>query len=292
MVAVVALAALAGGAFSLTGARDGEAAATADTVPDDSSLAPGVGSTASSTTEPSTTLAPTTTEVPTTTAPPETFPPETFPPETFPPAPIVTVPAAIGDGPAWPGAGQVALTFDDGPDPTWTPAILEQLARYGVPATFFVLGSSSQNFPDLVAAIAAGGHRVQNHSWSHPYLTRIDNDGVLGQLSGPADVVESIVGYRPACWRPPYGATDGRVDALAASLGFTRVMWNTAPNDYLRPPPEAIVANVMERASQLGGAGMVVVLHDGGGNRANTAAALPGIIEGLSSVGYSFVGLC
>jgi peptidoglycan-N-acetylglucosamine deacetylase len=281
MVIIIGLSALAGGALSLTNDDDGESVANAET---------GIGTSTSSTSATSSTDT-TTTVVPSTLAPTSTAPPETVPAE-LPPAPVVTVPPAVGAGPSWPGDWQVALTFDDGPDPTWTSAILDQLARYGVPATFFVLGSASERWPDLVQAMAAGGHRVQNHSWTHPNLTSLSNDGILGQLSGTADVIESIVGYRPACWRPPYGAFDGRVDEMAGSLGFSRVMWNVAPNDYLRPPPGDMVANVVNRANALGGAGLVVVLHDGGGNRANTAAALPGMIEGLTAAGYSFVALC
>jgi peptidoglycan-N-acetylglucosamine deacetylase len=286
MVAVIACAALVGSALSQTGAEDGESVASADIT-----SVGATGTTSGSATEVTATAPPTTVSSPTTVSTTEA-PTTTAPAPPAPPVPIVTVPPAIGAGPFWPGPWQVALTFDDGPDPTWTPAILEQLARYGVPATFFVLGSAVERWPDMVAQMAAGGHRVQNHSWTHPYLTALGNDGVLGQLSGTADVIQSIVGYRPACWRPPYGSFDGRVDAMAASLGFSRVMWNTAPNDYQQPPPADMVANVVGRAGELGGAGMVVVLHDGGGNRANTAAALPGMIEGLGAAGYSFVALC
>jgi peptidoglycan-N-acetylglucosamine deacetylase len=187
---------------------------------------------------------------------------------------------------------QVALTFDDGPDPTWTQPILDVLAQYGVPATFFVLGSSAQSYPALISAMVEGGHSVQNHSWSHSYLTGLSDDGVRGQLSGTIDVVAEITGNRQICWRPPYGSSDGRVDQLAAGLGMNRVMWNVAPNDYLSPPPQAIIDNVLGRAAELSGGPMVVVLHDGGGVRANTLASLPGMIESLSAAGYAFVALC
>jgi peptidoglycan/xylan/chitin deacetylase (PgdA/CDA1 family) len=187
---------------------------------------------------------------------------------------------------------QVALTFDDGPDPNWTQPILDVLARYGVPATFFVLGSSAQRHPDLVNAMVAGGHSVQNHTWGHPYLTGLPDDGVRGQLSGTSDVVAEITGNRPICWRPPYGATDARVDQLAAGLGMNKVMWNVAPNDYLNPPPQSIIDNIMGRAGALAGGPLVVVLHDGGGVRSSTLAALPGMIESLTAGGFTFVSLC
>lgn len=229
------------------------------------------------------TSAPTTapSSAPTTTTAPSTEPP---------PAPAPTVPLAPGT--IWPGPWQVALTFDDGPDANWTQPILDVLARYGVPATFFVIGSSAQQRPDLVNAMVAGGHSVQNHTWGHPYLTGLADDGVRGQLSGTSDIVGEITGTRPACWRPPYGVSDGRVDQLAVELGMNKVMWNVAPNDYLNPPPQAIIDNVMQRAAALAGGPLVVVLHDGGGVRSSTLAALPGMIESLTAGGFTFVSLC
>ncbi len=226
--------------------------------------------------------------------PEETVAPETTA-ETAPTttaAPVTTVIAAPG-GPAWPGPGQVALTFDDGPDPTWTQPILDTLARYNVPATFFVIGSSAERYPGLVTAAVNAGHSVQNHTWGHPYLTQLADDGIAGQLSGTDDLLEGIVGKRPSCYRPPYGAADARVDAVAASVGLTKVMWNVAPNDYLSPPPQAIVDNVVARAGALGPSSpLVVVLHDGGGNRQATLESLPGMIEALSAAGYTFTSLC
>ncbi len=198
----------------------------------------------------------------------------------------------VAPGTIWPGPLQVALTFDDGPDSTWTQPILDVLAQYGVPATFFVLGSSAQQRPDLVNAMVAGGHSVQNHTWGHPYLTGLPDEGVRGQLSGTSDVVGEITGTRPICWRPPYGVSDGRVDQLGFELGMSKVMWNVAPSDYLNPPPQAIIDNVMGRAAALAGGPLVVVLHDGGGVRSSTLASLPGMIESLTAGGFTFVSLC
>ena len=230
----------------------------------------------------------TTTTAPATTATAPAEATTTAPPTTTPAVPASSAP---NPGP-WPGPGQVALTFDDGPDPTWSQQILDVLDRYRVPATFFVLGTNAERWPGLVSEMARRGHSVQNHTWGHPYLTQVDDNGVLGQLSGTSDIVEQILGARPGCYRPPYGDVDARVDSLAASVGMARVGWNVAPNDYLSPPPEVLVGNVMARAAELAGGPLVVVLHDGGGNRAATLAALPGMIESLAAAGYSFVSLC
>lgn len=228
------------------------------------------------------------TDAPTTTAGEAEATTTTETPATEPPAPAPTAPS----GATWAGPGQVALSFDDGPDPTWTQQILDVLDRYQVPATFFVLGSSAERWPGLVSEMARRGHSVQNHTWGHPYLTQLSDEAILGQLSGTSDVIERILGARPACYRAPYGDVNARVDALAASLGMTQVSWNVAPPDYLSPPPQSIIDNVMGRASVLPGEGLVVVLHDGGGNRAATLAALPGMIESLAAAGYSFVSVC
>lgn len=262
-----------------TPAQEADAAALDAVVESDSTRPP---TTAGPATTPTTAPATAPATAPTTTVATTEPPPPPPPPPTVP-----LVPGTI-----WPGPMQVALTFDDGPDPNWTQPILDVLARYGVPATFFVLGSSAQRHPGLVNAMVAGGHSVQNHTWGHPYLTGLPDDGVRGQLSGTSDVVAEITGNRPICWRPPYGATDARVDQLAAGLGMNKVMWNVAPNDYLNPPPQSIIDNVMGRAGALAGGPMVVVLHDGGGVRSSTLASLPGMIESLTAGGFTFVSLC
>jgi len=279
--------------FAMVTSRPDQAASEqADGIAADATLADatGVAVDAAPTTEPPATETPAT-ETPTTdtltTVAPTTVPPTEAP--TTAPAPAPS--SAPNPGP-WPGPGQVALTFDDGPDPTWTEQILDVLDQYQVPATFFVLGTNAERWPGLVAEMARRGHSVQNHTWGHPYLTQVGDDGVLGQLSGTSDLVEQILGSRPGCYRPPYGDVDARVDGLAASIGMARVGWNVAPNDYLSPPPDVLVGNVMARAAQLPGQPLVVVLHDGGGNRAATLAALPGMIESLAAAGYSFVSVC
>ncbi len=251
---------------------------------------PPSAATSATTSIPASTTASTGTIAQSTTAAPTTAAPTTAAPTPEPPPPPPTAPVAPGT--IWPGPWQVALTFDDGPDSTWTQPILDVLAQYGVPATFFVLGSSAQQRPDLVNAMVAGGHSVQNHSWNHPYLTGLPDEGVRGQLSGTSDVVGEITGTRPVCWRPPYGVSDGRVDQLGFELGMSKVMWNVAPSDYLNPPPQAIIDNVMGRAAALAGGPLVVVLHDGGGVRSSTLASLPGMIESLTAGGFTFVSLC
>ncbi len=197
--------------------------------------------------------------------------------------------SACSSGPPAAERFTVALTFDDGPS-VWTGAVLDVLDRKGVPGTFFVVGRYvTGSAADAVARASADGHSVQNHSWSHPVLTTLSSSAVAGELDRTSDVVEAVTGIRPRCLRPPYGATSDRVRSVAASVGLGEVLWNVDPSDYLNPSPATIAARVITRAD---GRPLVVGLHDGGGSRANTVAALPAIIDGLRARGYEFVTAC
>ena len=109
------------------------------------------------------------------------------------------------------------------------------------------------------------------------------------ELVRSADLVQQVIGRRPTCFRPPYGSTNHTVAAVGANLGFTQILWNVDPSDYLRPGAGPIVSRVLGEAN---GRGLVVGIHDGGGDRSQTVAALPAIIEGLRARGYTFVPLC
>jgi peptidoglycan/xylan/chitin deacetylase (PgdA/CDA1 family) len=188
-----------------------------------------------------------------------------------------------------PGPLQAALTFDDGPDATYTPQILDVLAAYGVPATFFTVGYEGAARPDLLRAEAAAGNAVEDHTWNHPDLTTLPASEVASQLSLTADVIQQATGVRPTCFRPPYEATNGTVTSIAAGLGLTQTLWNVDPTDWKRPGVSAIVNNVLANSR---GRGVIVLMHDGGGDRSQTVAALPLIITGLRNQGYQFVQPC
>lgn len=197
------------------------------------------------------------------------------------PAPGLTS-GALGGVP-----GQVALTFDDGPDPTWTPQVLDVLDRYGVKATFFVLGSNAVRYPDLVREIVARGHSLGNHTWSHADLTRLSGGAVVDQLRSTNDVLTGIANYEPSCARPPYRATSATVQNIIASLGMRPALWNVDTNDYLRPG----VGVIVRRALAVRPDG-VILMHDGGGDRSQTVAALPAVIGGIRARGWSLTKLC
>ena len=187
------------------------------------------------------------------------------------------------------GHRQVALTFDDGPSP-YTSQVLDVLRRYDVPATFFVMGGSVAAGANVLKRAVREGHSVQNHTWGHPVLARLSDSAISAELSRASTAIKATTGRWPTCYRPPEGVTSDRVRAVARSLGLDdEVLWNVDPSDYRRPSSATIASRVIAAAH---GDGVLPVLHDGGGNRANTVAALPTIIETLNARGYRFVRLC
>ena len=163
------------------------------------------------------------------------------------------------------------------------------LAAAHVPATFFTLGYEGVARPDLLRAESRAGHSVENHTWNHPDLTRLSSAAIADQLQRTADVIVQATGVHPSCFRPPGGATNSTVVAVAGHLGLAQMLWNVDPTDWKRPGTAAIVDNVLSHAT---GAHLVILMHDGGGDRSQTVAVLPAIIAGLRSRGYAFVRPC
>jgi peptidoglycan/xylan/chitin deacetylase (PgdA/CDA1 family) len=197
---------------------------------------------------------------------------------------------ATTTGPQRTGVGphEVALTFDDGPSSDTLP-MLAVLERYNVPATFFTVGYLAAARPDLLVAEANAGMSVEDHSWDHPDLTRLSIPAIDDELTRAANAIQTAIGRRPTCFRPPYGSTNTTVAAEGAKLGLTQILWNVDPSDYLRPGADVIASRVLAAGT---GRGLIVGIHDGGGDRSQTIAALPAIIQGLRARGYTFVRLC
>ncbi|MEV5829626.1 polysaccharide deacetylase family protein [Spirillospora sp. NPDC052242] len=177
--------------------------------------------------------------------------------------------------------GRVELTFDDGPD-VYTPQVLEVLRAHDVRAVFYVTGEKAAARPAMVRAIAAAGHRVENHSWNHPHLTDLTPAQVRGQLADTSAAVEDAGAPRPTLFRPPFGAGDAVVEAQARALGMRVVRWTIDTHDWRGRTPEEIAATVLTRAEP----GAVVLMHDGVARSAATVRALPTIIRGLRARGF------
>ncbi|MEU3573524.1 polysaccharide deacetylase family protein [Kitasatospora sp. NPDC036755] len=186
------------------------------------------------------------------------------------------------------GAKVVYLTFDDGPSPAYTPKVLATLARYGVRATFFEIGQNVAAHPSVTAQVAKQGHSVQNHSWSHPDLRKLSAAALDSQLADTDRAIRAQTGRTPSCLRPPYGAVNGTVRSKASALGKQVVLWSVDPADWSRPGTAAIRSRVLNNVRP----GSVVLMHDGGGDRSQTVAALPTIISTLKARGYGFATLC
>jgi len=185
-------------------------------------------------------------------------------------------------------AGVVYLTFDDGPTPTWTPRVLDLLARHRARATFFVVGRSAATWPELVRRAYAAGHGIGNHTWSHRRLTGLRGRGLATEVGATSAVIGRATGARPHCLRPPYGTVDAASAYQARALGLRLTMWDVDPYDWRRPGAGVIAGRVLSRVRS----GDVVLLHDGGGDRSQTVAALQQVLASLSSRGLRFRALC
>lgn len=162
--------------------------------------------------------------------------------------------------------GELALTFDDGPNPAWTPQLLDALAMHNVRATFFMLGEFAHAEPELVLRIAQAGHLIGNHSWNHPNLARSSSTLIHEELRRTSDALQQITRSPVKLFRPPYGARRPAVLRIARELGLTAVTWNAMTSDWVDPSADHIAAELIKKidANQRHGMGSNIVLHDGG----------------------------
>jgi peptidoglycan/xylan/chitin deacetylase (PgdA/CDA1 family) len=182
---------------------------------------------------------------------------------------------------------EVALTFDDGPNPYYTPQILDILQKYNVKATFFCIGRLVATYPSLVKQEYNAGHIIGNHSWSHPDMALLSPAYIQFQLVHTSDVIQKAIGVRPTYFRPPYGIMSVPVLTEAYHLGLTTVIWNDEARDWQRPGVSVIIQRILGLARN----GAIILMHDGGGDRSQTVAALPYIIKGLRLSGFQLVTL-
>ena len=179
-------------------------------------------------------------------------------------------------------AGTVALTFDDGPHPRSTPALLDLLSEHRAVATFFVVGQLAARHPELIAEIAGRGHAIGNHTWSHLTLPRLGRARIAAELDRCQDAVAAVTGVAPRLVRPPYGRRDVRVYRVARERGLVPVMWSLDGRDWLRPT-EAGVSRRLARAK----ARDVILLHDGRDDVRPTLGALRRLLPRLAAAGIA-----
>ncbi|MGW1024160.1 glycosyltransferase [Streptomyces sp. NPDC002577] len=189
---------------------------------------------------------------------------------------------------------RLVLTFDDGPDPTWTPKVLDVLAEHHAHAVFFVTGTMASRYPDLVQRMVAEGHEVGLHTFNHPDLSYQSKNRIDWELSQNQLALAGAAGIRTSLFRPPYSSFSDAMDNASwpvteyiGSRGYITVVNNTDSEDWRRPGVDEII----RRATPKGGKGAIVLMHDSGGDRSQTVAALDSFLPELKAKGYEFDNL-
>ena len=192
---------------------------------------------------------------------------------------------------------RIALTFDDGPDPQWTPGVLNALKTAGVPATFFVIGQNAERYPELIRQEWDEGHEIGNHSFYHPNLAQVGVTRANLEIDATQRAIQAVIGRSTTLFRPPYGvdvepSTSDELMPIeeAEKLGYITIAEGIDPQDWNlgnHPTASQIADRIVQAANE--GQGNVVLLHDSGGNRAATIAAIPLVVARLKAQGYSFV---
>jgi len=192
---------------------------------------------------------------------------------------------------------KMAITFDDGPDPQWTPKILDILRVKNVPASFFVIGEEAAKSPGILKRAYAEGHSIGNHTYTHPALDEVSPAQLRWQLNITQRLIESTLGVKSILFRPPFGidhlpeyAEEVAQLPVAQDMGYLIVGQKVDPHDWRQPygkqvPAEEIIDGVMRQADS----GNIILFHDGGGDRSQTVKALPVIIDKLRARGFQFV---
>jgi peptidoglycan/xylan/chitin deacetylase (PgdA/CDA1 family) len=177
----------------------------------------------------------------------------------------------------------VAITYDDGPHAEHTPRLLNMLKERGIKATFFMVGQCAAEYPQIVKRIAAEGHEVANHSWSHPQLTKMTDEGVRQQLQKTHDAIVAGCGVAPKVMRPPYGAfTDRQRRWAFGELGYRTILWDVDPLDWKYRNASHVENEIVKRTHN----GSIILAHD---IHKSTVDAMPRTLDELTAKGFKFV---
>lgn len=176
----------------------------------------------------------------------------------------------------------VAITFDDGPHPRHTPRLLDILAKRKIRATFYLIGERVLYWPDIVRRIATEGHEIGNHSWSHPFLNRLNQQSVYREIDRTTDAIYQITGRPPVTFRPPYGAFSHQQRThLHTHRNLPTVLWSVDPQDWRRPGPGAVGSRILRGSHK----GAIILSHD---IHQGTVDAMPHTLDTLLQRGFKF----
>lgn len=187
-----------------------------------------------------------------------------------------------------PEKGTVALTFDDGPSPIYTPEILAILKKYNIKATFFMVGVNAEKYPEMVKAVRDAGMKIDSHSLTHPMLTKLSDASLQKEVQQPQIIIYNIIGEKPACLRYPFGASNEHVRAVIRANNINPVPMGFNSFDYNRPGTQKIIDWITKNIHSQ----QVFLFHDGYDKREQTVAALPAIIEAIQKKGLGFSTIC
>jgi len=177
----------------------------------------------------------------------------------------------------------LAMTFDDGPHPSNTPRLLDMLKQRNIKATFFVVGTNSQAYPAILKRIAAEGHEIANHTWTHANITTLSTDALRRELKDSSAAIFTATGTAPTLFRPPYGATSTNIKALIKSeFGFPTITWSVDPEDWKRPGVSVVTERLVSGARP----GAILLAHD---IHKPTIDAMPATFDRLLAKGFKFV---
>ncbi len=177
----------------------------------------------------------------------------------------------------------IALTFDDGPNATLTPKLLDLLAARHLKATFFVVGQNAADHPEVLKRAVREGHEIGNHSWSHPNLGKMSDDGVRRELQKTEDAIVAAIGKKPTLMRPPYGSITARQKKwIHEEFGYRIILWDVDPLDWKRPGPSVVTARILKETR----AGSIVLSHD---IHPPTIEAMPATFDQLMKKGFKSV---
>ena len=180
---------------------------------------------------------------------------------------------------------KVAITFDDGPNEEKTREILEVLRENGVVATFFVIGENAKEHPDRIREICDAGHEIGNHTWSHRYLTKMNESEIREELGKTEALLTEICGGRPVVFRPPGGYWSEESLAVVESMGYKSVLWSVDTRDWTMNSADRIIRQVASGT----GWGDIILFHDLPDKRLSTPDALRILLPKLREKGFAFV---
>ncbi|WP_442598901.1 polysaccharide deacetylase family protein [Neobacillus sp. D3-1R] len=181
----------------------------------------------------------------------------------------------------------VALTFDDGPDPIYTPQILDALEKYDAKATFFVIGQEAERYPEIIKRQAKEGHELANHTYRHYFKDNFNKNKLKSELTTAGEVIEKLTGNPPALFRPIAGYYDEQIIDTAIESGYEVILWSWHQDtkDWSKPGVGKITNNVISDTKP----GDIVIFHDAGGDRSQTVKAIENILEVLYEEGFKCV---